>query len=185
MPDDLHAQVVKRGETCVTIGFHRYPQGSPSNREGIQNSVGLTVTVKVLPLIEAYFKDLAQEESATVGSLGRHWIQKEGQTLRVWMPRVNFEPEGGSVNKVYALDGVGHPLLGPIERDEPIVNLSFLRLEGASEGSGVSFGLKGVYTVDAIRKMRDLVSTATRRFYIDYIRPVDVSVAIVTQELQG
>jgi hypothetical protein len=63
--------------------------------------------------------------------------------------------------------------------------MSFLRLAGTSEGNGVTFGVKGVYSLESLRNLRDKISASARQLYIEYLRPVDLTVTVSTQEMAG
>lgn len=150
---------------------------------------GLSVTAKMDPVIEDFFR---AEETVPVRQCGREWICPTD--LRVYVPNLIRQPlalPGGA--GTYTLDRPGKSLiLQPehFDEDSPmpaagstaIINLSFLRIVGISEGNGVTFQLKGVMSTDAVVDTTRKLRAALRQFYLDYIAGVEMSVQMVTQE---
>lgn len=127
-------------------------------------------------------------EEVAVNTVGRYWqhVVPKGDTPPPTLMAYALanKVEGYSQGEgEYTIDRLGHPLIEyPDGSSRPRVNLSFLRLVGASE-AGVEFYLKGVYSKDAVTKMLEVLGTGLRRFYIDFIRPMNMSVQISTQSL--
>lgn len=78
------------------------------------------------------------------------------------------------------LNQVGSPI---ISDDGITINLSPLRLVGTSKGSGVSFNINGVYSVDGIRQAGKMFQNAALKFYTSFLKPVDLTVTVSTQEI--
>lgn len=171
------ATLMKKGETCIQVSVRR-------------SIKGITLSIKTHPSVEALFKS---------------WGDGSHQDVRNYT-RGGWDPVGGSVLNIYNLrqdpgdliadDGLhfrinapGGPLMivSPSTGQETTLNMSFLRLVGISEGVGVSFGVKGVYTIDAIRSLVERIRHASRRIYIAYMRPVDIGLQVFTsiQEVKG
>ena len=190
---DLTSEVIKRGQTCIQVILHR-------------TRLGLTVEVHSHPNVEDFFRTFTPNPPIDVMTIGRYWLPycqtcgQHHQTLntdiigcRMYIPKplmayagvVGIDPMTIEDNTVITLDNLGQPLIkdGRVEGGNTLINISFLRLVGISEG-GVTFGVRGVYSTERLHRLRDVISTATRKFYIDYLRPVDMSVVISTQELR-
>jgi len=180
MAEEGQITIVKRGETVIDA---RLCRGGRST----DDSFGLTMTIKVHPRIEQFMRSLGTGTGEDVKRYGRYWSAEQGKVLLVYdmsnplgitsMPNgVSFRLDRpGHLISEQALDGMGH--------NNSCVNLSFLRLLGASEGIGVNFHVNGVYTLDAIKQMRDKIGEAAQVFYIAYIKPVDLDVMISTQDI--
>ena len=164
---DLEANLVKSGETQIYVGFHR-------------NRKGLSFTVKTTSQVEEFMKSMGTGEIADIRVSGRHWVPARSEDiLRIYSltPRADGPA-------TYRLDRPGQPIFEPSgELGRPLVNLSFLRLVGTSEGNGVTFYVKGVYTMEAIKAMRDAIIDASRSFYISYLKPIEYSVQVISQEI--
>ena len=181
----------KGGETSLQISLGR----SPRHPEGI------VVAIKTLPHIEAYMRALSTVEVANPDgsgveepqmssalSGGRAWmpLSREGD-LRVYVLQQPFHGLRDGIR----MDQVGRPLVSYGSRDEAevlggnskTVNLSFLRLVGISEGAGVSFVLRGVYSNDQIRGLKDDLLEAIKKFYVQYLKPISLTVQVSTQEI--
>jgi hypothetical protein len=143
----------------------------------------LLVSIKVHPAIENLLKDWGGGEVLTAGDFtGRNWVTS--RDLTAWF--LANDPGHLSYDRgAYALNLLGGPLLYS-EAESGIkgglLNLSFLRLCGISEGEGVSFDIKGIYSTEYIRDLAEKIKLATRRFYVDYLLPIDVTVMVQTQE---
>jgi hypothetical protein len=170
----MDVDVVKSGITCATVQFRR-SQG------------GLSVTVKVTPEIEALMKSWGSGESSPVTDYGRQWVQqKGGAPLRVWsLGRDPGQLHAGSC--YYRISKPGEALIldeGQSGLLGGLVNMSFLRLVGVSEGNGVTFELRGVHTLESLRALAEKVKVCIRRLYTDFLMPIDISVSLTssTQE---
>lgn len=175
MADEV-LEIIKRGETNLTISLYR-------------SAAGLTVSVKAHPVIETLMRGLGNGEQVDTRLSGPYWrpVHSDGPLLRVY----NI---GNDTFPVFMLDGggscsmtrVGMPLLeprtAPDGRMQNSVNLSFLRLVGISEGTGVVFNVRGVHTYEALTKMKDQLGEAYKQFYRMYMKPVQMDIVVSTQE---
>lgn len=177
------ATVVKRGETCIITSLRR-------------SALGLSLTVKAHPAVELFMRGLSPADTppVEVALSDRYWSIPAGKppllAYKIGTPIPPFiNPSTGL--HLFTLNNLSRPLLdagrdsegGHNERDLP-VNLSYLRLVGISEGVGVTFNVRGVYSLDALRVMQEKISVAQQQFYIHYIRPINLSVIVQTQEVQ-
>lgn len=167
--------MVKRGETCISLSFKR-------------NMAGLSLSIKAHPGVEAFFRGLSTGEVSDVTGIGRHWIPIGGVPLRIHnlveqVPVISIEP-----GRRIRFDRPGQQLLAPSGATSPDgmplqdVNLSFLRLIGVSEGIGVTFTVRGVYSEQSVNSMRDTLAEGAKKFYQTFMKPINLNVAIVTQE---
>lgn len=167
--------MVKRGESCVSLSFRR-------------NMAGLSLSVKTHPGIETFFRSLSTGEFSDVTGIGRHWIPIGGVPLRIHnlveqVPTISIE-----AGRRIRFDRPGQQLLAPSGATSPDgvplqdVNLSFLRLIGISEGAGVTFTVRGVYSEQAVNQMRDTLAEAAKKFYQTFMKPINLTVSIVTSE---
>lgn len=165
---ELEAAVIKRGETCIITELRR-------------NALGLQLRVKTHPAVELFMRGLSDPSGSPldVTVSDRYWEPQKGQSLLAYRFAQPFIPTGD-----YTLEALGRPLIEPEDRNSGHINLSFLRLIGISEGAGISFALKGVYSLDALRRMQDRLTYSQQQFYINYIRPVNCSVIVSSQEVQ-
>ena len=165
------AEVVKGGVTVIHTGIYRslikFPQG-------------IMINVKAVKGVENFMEMLGSGRQIDVDVSGRHWRALQGETLKVYELTTPIAAEGSKHEVDFRLDRVGYPLID----DTDLANLSFLRLVGISEGAGVWFGLKCVLSLDEMRDIRDKLAKVERQFYINYMRPVDLSIQISTGELQ-
>lgn len=187
MADDviLSSNVVKGGETCIQTTLSRRNRrfGDPAEWKG-----GLIVSVKTLPRVEEFMQSLGQGETVDVGTVGRHWFPISGQPLQAYIIQsLNASRKQSDDGSFVTLDKLGSPLLlTDSERGDkyPTVNLSFLRLRGISEGAGVMFGIKGVFSLDELQSFEKHLTAAQRKFYNDYMRPIDITIQLVTMSTQ-
>ena len=164
--------VTKSGTIVTQVTISRSPKG-----------VSLTVTAQ--PAVEEFARALGDGDSQDVRVYGRYWHQIGNMPLRIYnhdsklvkLEMLSVEDQGSKI--AFRYDQPGHPLYD----GNGCLNLSFLRLVGISEGAGVTFGVSGVYTLENLRRIRDHISVAGRKFYVHYMRPVDLSVTISTQDL--
>jgi hypothetical protein len=164
MSDPLTIAISKNGENPIQISLDR-------------SYIGLTVEVKTTRSVEEFMKSLGGGAHLPVETMGRYWQHPVvGQKLLAYELTANVD-----VSRVFELGCVGHPLL---HHDTGQVNLSFLRLIGVSEGVGVKFGVKGVFSWDSVHELRDMLGKAVKQFYIDYMKPMHLTVMISTQDLR-
>lgn len=165
--ETIPADVMKRGETVISITLSR-------------GRSGLSVTVKAHPQVEEFAQSFSSGEHTDVRTFGRYWTPLR-EADRLWVYSYYqplLEANGKPDSRVsYTLNKPG----GLLFEDE-VANISFLRLVGVSEGAGVSFNVKGVYSLDLLRQIRDRVMEASKQFYVTYLKPVDLTVMVSTQE---
>lgn len=184
--NEITGEVIKRGETCVIFTIHR-------NQLHSKEGVGMFLSVKTHPAVEDFMRSLSTYPGGNdpitidVGVVGRHWVPIGGNPLIAYnfVEKLRDLDEMDSEDgRAYTLNHIGQPLLvSDPDARRPLINLSFLRLRGVSEGSGVTFGIHGVNSLDQLRSTRDQLSSAVRKFYTRYLKPVDLSVICSTQEL--
>lgn len=177
---ELEAAVVKRGETCVITTLSR-------------TALGLSLRVKAHPALELFMRGLASPDAppVEVSLTDRYWVSATKQPLLAYrlgtpLPSI-INPATGA--PFFTLDRLSRPLLDDTDsegrsRGDVPINLSYLRLIGISEGAGVVFHIRGVYSLDALRTIQEKLVDAQQQFYINYIRPVNLSVIVSTQEVQ-
>lgn len=172
--------LIKRGESCINLAFRR-------------TMGGLTLTVRTVPGVEDFFRGLSADAPVDVRGLGRYWTGLDPtQPLMAYnlaepIPIIQLDQY-----KQARFDWLARQLVNGGSNDEPLrstsgktvqqVNMSFLRLVGIGESNGVTFRIKGLFSDDAALAMRDDVGIAAKKFYQTYMRPLNLSVAVVTQE---
>ena len=177
-PELQPLEVVKRGETSITISIAR-------------SAGGTTMSVKAHPEIEAFFRGLGGGEASDTKVSGPYWrplgLDADKKTLRAYSLNEVLPPvvlDGGTV---VAINRVGAPLIESVPnpndgRNRQQVNLSFLRLVGISEDAGVSFAIRGVHTYDMLSKLREQIGEGYRQLYRAYMKPVRMDIVVSTQE---
>jgi hypothetical protein len=172
MPENdlTDATLFKRGEICAQTRIRR-------------DKSGLRVEVKIHPGVEELFTSWGGGERSAVSEYGRMWIPQKGESLSVHQLYSNPGNVQISKDLYYSFERVGE-VLSRKDGNITTVNLSFLRLVGASAGNGVSFHIAGVYSLESLRTLNDQLKTALQRFYQDYLLPVDFYVVMQTQEMK-
>jgi hypothetical protein len=181
MSDEV-ADIIKGSDTKISLTLHR----------GIE---GLRVSIKTISQIEDFFQRLSGGQSQQASIYNRMWTRDKGDEtpLNVYMfEKATIKPpvEEDEERRVpYTLELVGSPLLSYVENrrtgaKDTGANISFLRIVGISEGAGATFNIKGVYSSGEVKNIRNKLSEALRRFYIDYMQPVSLSVMISTQDMR-
>ena len=171
-------KIIKGGEAGVNLSIKKSP-------------LGLTIGVKVHPVVEEFMYHLGEGQVVPVVTVGRLWFpvdnqgreDKKAKALEAHGLQVKLDPISTDQGSPIEIERLGQGLImgnvhnGDIER----INLSFLRLIGASLGEGVRFGLRGVYSEEATLGLRNKLATGVKKFYISYLRPIDLYVSIVLQ----
>lgn len=172
--DDIDSTtVVKGGEICIDFSLER-------------SSEGLKAIIKAHPRVEEFLRNLGGGEFVHVGSVNRYWVPIKGSEEK---PLVAYALNQkldvfGPHDLDFSIDRLGAPLLEEVpDYKRERINLSFIRLQGISEGNGVAFSVKGVYSRELVTKMLDGIGVGLRKFYIDFIRPMNVNVQISIQSL--
>lgn len=164
MQDDIAGQIVKGGETILTLELGR----SKLNE-------GLLLKVKAAPQIEAFMRSLGGGDSFNTILGGRYWEPIGTTPLRVYNAIHNLPP-----STIYTLTQHGRPLIPDLKTDQ--VNLSFLRLVGISEPEGISFVVKGVYSKDLIYRIYTKVTEATTELYKQFLKPVNHTAILISEQ---
>ena len=191
----VDATINKGGSAVISVSLNRtglrpIDTDRTLNEKGLRNgSFGLSVTVKADPMVEDLIRSMGSGEFVDVKTIGRYWVPPTKETvLNVYM--------------VVGLTGMQQAKHGPYRFDRPaaplteravvnlstgqidtIPNLSFLRLVGIGEQDGVTFGVKGVHTEDAIVEMHSKIKLALKDFCQSYMKPISLNMMMVTQEL--
>lgn len=173
MEEILQADVTKGGETFIRVLLKRSAK------------YGTHLNVRTLPHIEEFFRKLAPGPPTDPMLGGRYWYPiGEGKTLQVYPLDSAIHFSLDRKNHIASLTSVGIPLISagnPDHGGATVFNLGFLRLVGTSEPEGVTFGVKGVYSTEALHNMRDLVGEASKKLYVQYMKPVNIHVMISSQ----
>lgn len=202
---DETATVLKRGENVMTFTLHRSPVGITLSVKvhnaveefmrqlsGVEvqtinvNAVGrywVPIGDKTLTAYRLSTTDIRGNEAGEVqwslDPLGDQLLIPSGKRQRDDDgPLSSLPPPPGSARGV---SGGGMPISS---YGGPIVNLSFIRLVGASEGAGITFGVKGVHSLESLRDTKERIGAAFRSFYTRYLMPVDLTAIVSTRELQ-
>lgn len=158
-------------ELCMKIRLSRVQQG-------------YSVTVWASPLVEEFMKSLGtgrDGDTEDLSHFGGRW-RSTSEALRVWNASNMDNVFRG---QTFTLDSIGAPLDLTHTHGEQWVNLSFLRLVGISREGGVTFVVQGVHTLEALRTIKNNIATGVQRLYSEFIRPVDLSIELVTSEQRG
>ena len=168
--DTAVAEVIKRGETPIRIDLRRSPKG-------------LTISMKVHPLVEEFMKNSGDGTLSDVRKVGRYWlpIGKDPQPLQAYGVSPNMSGHTFSDGLSYRLTNVGQPLL---DVNNGAVNLSILRLAGISDPAGVTFGVPGPVTVSQLRALAQNITRCARHFYVEYMQPIEMSCFVNIQEIK-
>lgn len=190
----METTINKGGSTIISVDIRRtglrpIDSGRIVNDIGLRNgSFGLTVTVRAAAGVEEYIKSMGSGETQDVKTIGRYWVpMKKDEVLQAYHLGGPMGMVQGK-NGYFRLDKVANVLqekqivsqmTGAVKE---VMNLSFLRLVGISEQEGVTFGVKGVYSEEAIYSIQKHTKDALHDFYQTYMKPMSLSVMMVTQE---
>jgi hypothetical protein len=169
--EEVTASIIKRGETCVEVNFQRCGRG-------------VKVRAKAHPTVEEFMRNLGSGEQIDVRNLGRHWnpLKKDQVLMAYDLKELTSTLSVSSRDENYIrLDRPGWPFFD--NGDQRIFNMSFLRLVGLSEGPGVNFIVRGVFDEQAVRQMGERVQAASAWFYSKYLKPINLTVTVSTQEM--
>lgn len=170
MPE-VATNIIKRGENYLQFNLKRGSVGTDGSE---LKNFGLLFSAKAHPVVEEWARSLGDGLTREVAAHGRSWTAVGGSPLRVYNMSQNIE-EG-----TYHINYAGRPLVY-----ENAINLSWLRLQGISEGDGIKFAVAGVMDKDAIHDLRDRMINAARSFCLSYLCPIDLTVAVSSQDLHG
>lgn len=154
--------VIKQGELCVQVLISR-------------TSLGLQLTARAHPSIEAMFRTDAK---FPIERAGKSWLHIGDKPLEFY---------SGSLSDTLTVDGPDGFRLDLLGRNfdpvnDAMTNLSFLRLVGISNPEGVTFGVKGVFSLAATKELRDRIGASTKRFYAEFLKPVDFEATLVMNQ---
>lgn len=147
-----------------------------------RTSKGITLRAKSDPRFEEFMKGLAEGSLDRLSVFGRTWYTPTGADLGVY--RLVHIPDS---SPYYTLDAVCAGLT-VLERekdyDEKLekINLSFLRFQGISVGTGVSFNIDGPFSRDLVRTFASRAKDATAHLIRSYLVPITVNLRISSQE---
>lgn len=179
---DVVSDLIKNSDLCIHIGLSR-------SRHGIR------LDVKTSPVVETFMRSLGNGEKQPISAWGRDWVpDNEDTQLVVW------RADSSKIAKLTTSSGIEYGLnyvaraldiSADLGTTKGVANLSFLRLVGVGEGNGVSFHIKN--TVSSLSNMRDLknlLGSAAKNLYADYIRPVNLNVYVaevqtLSEEIRG
>ena len=190
----MDATINKGGSAVISVSLTRTglrPIGVDRtvDDKGLRNgSFGLSVTVKTDPIVEDLIRSMGSGEYVDVKTIGRYWVPLTKDTV------LNVYLIGGlnglqqAKHGWYRLDKPACPITerttvnGVTGQVDLVSNLSFLRLVGIGEQEGVTFGVKGVHTEDAIIEMHSKIKLALKDFCQSYMKPISLNMMMVTQE---
>jgi hypothetical protein len=157
-----------------------------------RNLIGLILRIQARREVEEFMSGLAGGRRSPLDVVGDGWhtISLDGAPLEFYDAEFR-SPQ----NQSYTLNGIGLPvLLQNRDRDDvqrppreiarqldEQVNLSFLRLVGISEDSGVSVGLAGAYSEEYFRKLKAVFMPAATQFLRDYLVPITINLHVVSK----
>lgn len=155
----------------------------------IRRSVsGLTVTAKASRVIEDYFKEHARGGRVRAAAeWDRSWIKERDYPDLLIYPITEDSPfartlQAGEFSYTLAAPGSGLLLAPNAPGRAESLNLSWIRLVGISQEAGIRFSIKGVFTEKQTRQITERTQQAVKRFFLDYLRPVNVTILLTTQE---
>jgi hypothetical protein len=179
--------VIGKGERIVDLRFVRVKGG-------------LKVTVQAHPMVEDIFKSWSIDgRTIPAQQHGRLWRPvEEGDSLEVYnLPPGRIPVTPLDRTSSYRVDRIGtliieggEPLHRPSEGrldvsgqvDAMTVNIGYLRLKDISRSGGKSFILAGVFSTEGVKEMSEKSMAAIRRLFMDYMRPIDLSITISAKE---
>jgi hypothetical protein len=162
------ATTTKGGRVQIQTGFHRTARG-------------LIVSIKTQPEVEEFFATIADGKRVEVNSIGRLWMPLDKPLIAYSIPKEVGEYVNLNTSKqqYYSLQGLGNGLNYAVNRQDDTLNLSFIRLVGTSEGAGIEFRIKNaIFSLPALRNLRDFCAIAQKNFFVNYIRPVDLVISV-------
>lgn len=165
--NDIIESVVKGGEEMIKLGIKR-------------SSKGIILTTRAHPLFEEFFSS-QNGETIEVAEYRRDWHTLDGNPLRVW----HITQDPGVVRgtgATYCVNKPGSPIVYSDQQFGKVINLTFLRLVGVSSTEGISFEVKGAFTLNYLRSLSSEIGGAVKQLYIDFLKPIDIQVKVTTQE---
>lgn len=173
MDEGVTELVVKGGETYMDAFLKR-------------SRLGVSIKVTLHPIIEDFMRTLGNGSVQNVLEYGRYWTPVGRDKLLVYALIHDPGVMVSNSRTSYYINRPGSALQGTNDilggGGDESVNLSFIRLVGASDEKGVTFAIKGVFSEAAIQGMARSIGNGLRAFCADYIKPVSCNVKIVRQE---
>jgi hypothetical protein len=157
-----------------------------------RNRIGLTVKVRARREVEDFMAGLANGRRSPVDAVADGWFNgnPEGGALEFYDSDFQSEP-----HHLYTLANIGGaPLIQRYDPNQPrrlaqqlpaagaqdeLVNLSFLRIAGISDESGITIGLSGPYSNEYVTRFRKLYMAAAKQFLHDYLVPITVNLHVI------
>jgi hypothetical protein len=148
-----------------------------------RNRIGLIVKIHARRDIEDFASSLSQGRRMPVDAVGELWQNCNPDDVPLEYYDADTRLEN---NRLYRLDVIGGPLLignddGRRGNGEETVNLSFLRLVGISQESGVVVGFAGAYSNDYAKRANRLLMPALKQFLHDYIVPITFNLHVISK----
>lgn len=143
---------------------------------------GVLVHAKVHPIVEQFFERWSGGAQDIVQNFGRQWKAIGGGVLpTAWKFRDPDTEDRGS----YTIHTLGGPLI--LDEDGPsgIINISFLRLVGASQESGITIVIDTLISKKRISEISAKLFKAVEAFYADYLQPLYFGVDAVVKVREG
>ena len=161
----MEGEVKKSGENLLYFNLRR-------------SFNGLTIKCKACPAVENMFRELSNDEALDLREYGTAWVPV-GHPIQIY----NFTQHNTTRPVSYTLSDIHGPPLQSVRPGLDLVNLSFLRMVGISEGDGITFTLKGVFELEELKRIYDGIIEAAPKFYNDMLKPVDMHIMVSTQVL--
>jgi hypothetical protein len=141
---------------------------------------GILVNVQATELVEEFFKNIHPEQPPEpCQRYGRFWspIREDVPLLAYSISdTVLTQPQMSDLNHPYTLQSLGG------EWNPQVINLSMLRLQGISEGNGVTFLYHGIFGEGQLQTLAEQLHKAAARFYNSYLTNVDITLRIIKEE---
>ena len=139
-----------------------------------RSSKGLELNVRLHEAVEEFFRASAGEEIVPVDLFGRKWLSPE--KLQVYdLPESMKDAVAISDKAYYRLDRPGTDLIGVNSTGQRYINMSFVRLVGASSEDGVTFHISGVFEKDDVISLAGAITEAGNIICKKYIYPMIIS----------
>lgn len=168
--------LIKSGEMVLQLSLKR-------------GTKGVVITAKIHSVIEDFFRTSGLGGFIPANYSGRYWTSVgEGRLPGLWDVSPNLNGPHSFEGGVYRLDCPGTALI--VDGSNPrtgapaeVINLSFLRFEGISE-AGIEFVCKTVMTPEALKSLGNQLRAAVKRFYQDFLKPLEVIITMTTEVRQ-
>lgn len=141
---------------------------------------GLLIRVTADEAFEDLFREASGGQAQSVNAWGRWWTSLDpNDQIACYSLAGGFPETGEFPGGTYTVGAPGHPLI----MDGNVINLSWLRLRGLSSPEGVAFFVRGVFSTNLVREeLPQKIKSAIKQLYIDFLRPVDMSISISIKE---